>query len=567
MPLIATDECLGCLFIGGRESSLALEAADLVFLRALASQLAVALDRARLAELEKRRQETERRKLRAELNELRQALQQAKLVYRSQEMDNLLATARRVAPTDATILITGESGTGKELLARTIHEVSPRGDQVMAVVDCGAIPSTLIESELFGHERGAYTGAQQRRHGRIAEANRGTVMLDEIAELPLDTQSKLLRFVQEKQFTPLGGTRPRRVDVRIIAATNRELAEEVRAGRFREDLYYRLNVVRLEIPPLRDRPDDILHLARHFLETYSVQYQKSIRSLTPAAEDQLLRYDWPGNVRELQNRMMQAVILCESSRLGPEELGLPRSAGAGDVLPATATVARPAASAPAAATEESPIRPQPSTPMEQFEELRRTLGRQIEATGKSPGRLNFPLGRWLGDDLILEAAAAGGGVARRGAAIVGIPETTFRRRLQKASEQNEAGLATRSGTWDEVRQLLAEMVRRDDLGDEPLLAREMSAGRDRQPLPGRREDGLGAVGRHASHFQAARRGAECGKKRLCRRLKSGAVARPGNHRRIFEPAAGPTLEIEHKRIVFNSLRTGSRNVGKRLRLA
>ena len=471
VPLVATEECLGCLFIEGRESALVLEAADVIFLRALASQLAVALDRARLAELERKRQETERRKLRAELNELRQALQQAKLVYRSQEMDGLLTTARRVAPTDATILITGESGTGKELLARTIHEVSPRSDQPMVVVDCGAIPSTLIESELFGHERGAYTGAQQRRHGRIAEANRGTVMLDEIGELPLETQSKLLRFVQEKQFTTLGGARPRRVDVRIIAATNRDLATEVRAGRFREDLYYRLNVVRLEIPPLRDRPDDILHLARHFLETYSVQYQKSIRSLTPAAEDQLLRYDWPGNVRELQNRMMQAVILCESNRLGPEELSLPRTtyAGPAPTMP-PATTMPPAAPRPVA-PEELPIRPQPSTPMEQFEELRRTLGRQIEATGKSPGRLNFPLGRWLGDDLILEAAEAGGGVARRGAAIVGIPETTFRRRLQKASEQNEAGLATRSGTWDEVRQLLSVMVRRDDLGDEPLLAR------------------------------------------------------------------------------------------------
>jgi diguanylate cyclase (GGDEF)-like protein len=467
VPLIATDECLGCLFIEGRESALVLEASDIVFLRALASQLAVALDRARLAELEKRRQETERRKLRAELNELRQALQQAKLVYRSQEMDSLLATARRVAPTDATILITGESGTGKELLARTIHEVSPRSDQTMVVVDCGAIPSTLIESELFGHERGAYTGAQQRRHGRIAEANRGTVMLDEIGELPLETQSKLLRFVQEKQFTTLGGSRTRRVDVRIIAATNRDLATEVRAGRFREDLYYRLNVVRLEIPPLRDRPDDILHLARHFLETYSVQYQKSIRSLTAAAEEQLLRYDWPGNVRELQNRMMQAVILCETSRLGPDELSLPQTTS-----PRATPAPRPAAAAPSPpAAEESTIRPQPSTPMEQFEELRRTLGRQIEATGKSPGRLNFPLGRWLGDDLILEAAEAGNGIARRGAAIVGIPETTFRRRLQKASEQNEAGLATRSGTWDEVRQILAEMVRRDDLGAEPLLAR------------------------------------------------------------------------------------------------
>ncbi len=470
VPLIATDECLGCLFIESRPSSLALEAADVIFLRALASQLAVALDRARLAELEQGRQETERRKLRAELNELRQALQQAKLVYRSQEMDSLLTTARRVAPTDATILITGESGTGKELLARTIHEVSPRSDQAMVIVDCGAIPSTLIESELFGHERGAYTGAQQRRHGRIAEANRGTVMLDEIAELPLETQSKLLRFVQEKQFTSLGGSRPRRVDVRIIAATNRDLATEVRAGRFREDLYYRLNVVRLEMPPLRDRPDDILHLARHFLETYSVQYQKSIRSLTPAAEEQLLRYAWPGNVRELQNRMMQAVILCETSRLGPDELSLPQSMSPAAAPPPSATP-MPVGARPTVMDEESPIRPQPSTPLEQFEDLRRTLGRQIEATGKSPGRLNFPLGRWLGEDLILEAAEAGGGIARRGAAIVGIPETTFRRRLQKASEQNEAGLATRSGTWDEVRQLLATIVRRDDLGAEPLLAR------------------------------------------------------------------------------------------------
>ena len=469
VPLIATDESLGCLYVEGREGSLALEAADVIFLRALASQVAVALDRARLAELERRRQETERRKLRAELNELRQALQQAKLVYRSQEMDSLLVTARRVAPTDATILITGESGTGKELLARTIHELSPRNDQPMVVVDCGAIPSTLIESELFGHERGAYTGAQQRRHGRIAEANRGTVLLDEIAELPLETQSKLLRFVQEKQFTTLGGSRQRRVDVRIIAATNRDLGTEVRAGRFREDLYYRLNVVRLEMPPLRDRPDDILHLARHFLETFSVQYQKSIRSLTPAAEDLLLRYAWPGNVRELQNRMMQAVILCETERLGPEELSLPGVAAPQAALPGgvESAPARPAA----ALAEDQPLRPQPKTLREQFEELRRALGRQIEATGKTPGRLNFPLGRWLGDDLILEAAEAGGGVARRGAAIAGIPETTFRRRLQKASEQNEAGLATRSGTWDEIRQLLATLVRRTDLEGGPLLAR------------------------------------------------------------------------------------------------
>ena len=156
----------------------------------------------------------------------------------------------------------------------------------------------MIESELFGYERGAFTGAQQRRSGRLAEAVDGTVLLDEIGELPLEVQSKLLRFVQEKQFTRVGGTRIENVDVRIIAATNRDLAAEVASGRFREDLYYRLNVVRLDVPPLSARPDDILHLARHFLETYIVQYQKNLR-LTPEADEALLQHSWPGNVREL----------------------------------------------------------------------------------------------------------------------------------------------------------------------------------------------------------------------------------------------------------------------------
>ncbi len=201
-----------------------------------------------------------------------------------------------------------------------------------------------------------------------------------------------------------------------------------------------------------------------------MQYQKSIRSLTPEAEERLLSYAWPGNVRELQNRMMQAVILCESDRLGLEEMGLPEPTET-VVAAAAASRSEPAAASAGGSAASAPARPVAATVDDQLEELRRALGRQIEATGKGPGRLNFPLGRWLGDDLIVEAAEAGDGVARRGAAIVGIPETTFRRRLQKASEQNEAGLATRSGTWDEVRQILAALVRRDDLGDEPLLAR------------------------------------------------------------------------------------------------
>ena len=329
VPLIAGNDCLGCLYLDGRPDTLSFDASDLVFFRALGSQVATAMDRTRLAEIESRRQEQEKRMLRAELKELRQALQQAKLVYRSPQMEALVATAHRVASTDATVLITGASGTGKELLARTVHELSPRRGQPFVIVDCGAIPTTLIESELFGSEKGAYTGAQARRAGRLAEANYGTVLLDEIGELPLEVQSKLLRFVQEKQLTRVGGTRQQKVDVRILAATNRNLKSEVAAGLFREDLYYRLNVIHLAVPPLRDRPEDILHLANHFLETFSVQYQKNVRRITPAAASALTRHNWPGNVRELQNRIMQAVILCEGSQLGPDELGLTSLPGGG----------------------------------------------------------------------------------------------------------------------------------------------------------------------------------------------------------------------------------------------
>ncbi|MGB6367058.1 MAG: sigma 54-interacting transcriptional regulator, partial [Thermoanaerobaculia bacterium] len=478
IPLIARDDRLGCLYMGGRIATLNFESSDLVFLKALASQLAVALDRARLAELEASRREQEQRQLRAELNDLRQALQQAKLVYRSAEMDALVTTARRVAPTDATVLITGGSGTGKELLARTIHQLSPRKGRPMVVVDCGAISTSLIESELFGHERGAYTGAHQRRAGRLAEAHTGTVLLDEIGELPLEVQSKLLRFVQEKQFTTVGGTRPRKVDVRILAASNRDLGAEVAAGRFREDLYYRLNVVRLRVPPLHERPDDILHLARHFLELFSVQYHKNIRQLTPEAEELLLRHSWPGNVRELQNRLMQAVILCEKEELGPTELtlqadgqGMPTlGAGEGPGGELTAAPGGFGAVPPPAVGAASPP---PQLPKLSFEELmarlRSSLRRQIEAAVGGPDRLVAPLGTWLSEDLILEADTAANGVARRGSAIVGIPETTFRRRLRRAGSQVKAGLAPRMGTWSEVRPILTDLVRCPDVDGRDLL--------------------------------------------------------------------------------------------------
>ena len=457
VPLTVGNDCLGCLMIDGQRGSMTLDSSDLIFLKALSAQLAVAMDRARLADLERRRKEKEHRALRAELSDLRQALQQVKLVYRSSEMESVVGTARRVAPTDATVLITGASGTGKELLAHTIHQLSPRRGASLVVVDCGAIAATLIESELFGHEKGAYTGAQQSRAGRLMQANGGTVLLDEIGELPLEVQTKLLRFVQEKQFTTVGGTKARRVDVRIIAATNRDLATEVQAGRFREDLFHRLNVLHLRIPPLRERPDDILHLARHFLELYAVQYQRQARGLSPAAEEAMLAHAWPGNVRELQNRLLQSVILSDNEELEPEELGLTGE-------PLDSEEVSPLTQQFEAAAESSTVETQAPAGVEEkrvdpWAELRESLHRQIDLAAESDPPLGLPLGRWLADDLILEAGAAAGQVARRGCQFVGLPESTFRRRLKKASQQIQSGLAPRSGSWNEVQAVLAELVR------------------------------------------------------------------------------------------------------------
>ncbi len=457
VPLIAGSDCLGCLMIDGQIPSMTLDSSDLIFLKALSAQLAVAMDRARLADLERRRKEKEHRELRAELSELRQALQQVKLVYRSSEMEGLVGTARRVAPTDATVLITGASGTGKELLARTVHQLSPRRSADLVIVDCGAIATSLIESELFGHEKGAFTGAQQSRAGRLMQANGGTVLLDEIGELPLEVQSKLLRFVQEKQFTTVGGSKTRRVDVRIIAATNRDLADEVKTGRFREDLYHRLNVLHLRIPPLRERPDDILHLARHFLELYAVQYQRQARGLSRAAEAAMLAHSWPGNVRELQNRLLQSVILSDNDELEPEELGLTgETVDSGGLQP---QAVEPGVPSETAAPGTQALKEGEEHPRDPLMELRAALQRQIALAAESDPPLGLPLGRWLADDLILEAGAAADQVARRGCLFVGLPESTFRRRLKKSSQQIQSGLAPRSGSWNEVQRVLTDLVR------------------------------------------------------------------------------------------------------------
>ncbi len=234
-----------------------------------------------------------------------------------QEIFQLLELA---APTDATILLLGETGTGKELIARAIHHNSPRREGPFVVVNCAAIPETLLESDLFGHERGAFTGAAQRKSGRFAAAHSGTIFLDEIGELPMAIQAKILRVIQFKEFEPLGSHLTQKADVRIIAATNRSLMDEVREGRFREDLFYRLNVVSLTLPPLRQRPTDIPLLAQHFLVYYSRKNHRTIQGLEPPVLARLQAYSWPGNIRELENVMERAVIFCTEPVLRVEHL-------------------------------------------------------------------------------------------------------------------------------------------------------------------------------------------------------------------------------------------------------
>jgi len=245
----------------------------------------------------------------------------------SQPFRALLDRIRLVAGTSATVLITGETGTGKELVARAIHNLSPRKDRPLVKVNCAAISAGLVESELFGHVKGAFTGATEKRAGRFEHAHGGTLFLDEISELPLESQSKLLRVLQEQEFEPVGSNRTVKVDVRILAATNRNLAEAVREGRFRMDLYYRLLVIPVEVPPLRERREDIPALATHFVKVLSRQFGRRVHRISEATMRQLMAYDWPGNVRELENLLARAVVLSLGEVLdAPLELGAAHNA-------------------------------------------------------------------------------------------------------------------------------------------------------------------------------------------------------------------------------------------------
>src|SRR5947199_2564096 len=257
-----------------------------------------------------------------------------RIVGESDAIKRAVAETQRVATTDTTVLLLGESGTGKELFARAVHHLSPRREKTFVAINCAAIPETLIENELFGHERGAFTGAGERRLGKMDMAHRGSLFLDEIGELPLGIQAKLLRVLEEKRFERVGGTQSIDVDVRIVVATNRDLQKLAEEKLFREDLYFRISAVPMTIPPLRDRGNDVLLLANHFLEKFSREFGKPGLELSAEARDRLLHYGWRGNVRELQNTLERAVILADGLCIRPEELQLAASKPDVESLPA-----------------------------------------------------------------------------------------------------------------------------------------------------------------------------------------------------------------------------------------
>ena len=259
-----------------------------------------------------------------EVEQLRQELEErhriGELVSRSPAMNPLFEMLPAVAESGGTILITGESGTGKEVLARTMHHISPRKEEPFVTVNCGALPDNLLESELFGYKAGAFTGAVKDKPGRFHLARGGTVFLDEIGELSPAMQVKLLRVLQDKTFEPLGSTKTEKSDARVIAATNRDLEEEVKAGRFREDLFYRINVIRLHLPPLRERREDIPLLTEHFIRLFNSRRDHPVEGVAPQVYQMFFAYDWPGNIRELENVMERAFILCRGSMITPDLL-------------------------------------------------------------------------------------------------------------------------------------------------------------------------------------------------------------------------------------------------------
>jgi Nif-specific regulatory protein len=309
-PLTMGEKTLGVIYLDAVTPGRKFDQDHLELLRAVASMTASALENLRRFN----QLESENQRLKAEISGSHDMVGQAP------KMRETYAFISKAAPTDATVLIRGESGTGKELAARALHNHSPRAEKPFVAINCAALTETLLESELFGYEKGAFTGANTQKKGKVEVAQGGTLFLDEIGEMAMNLQAKLLRVLQEREFERVGGTKPIKADIRVVAATNRALEDAIKEGRFREDLFYRLNVITLKLPPLRERREDIKLLANHFAAKYAQRCKRTIKGITPDALNCLLNYDWPGNVREFENTIERAVVLGSTDMLGVEDL-------------------------------------------------------------------------------------------------------------------------------------------------------------------------------------------------------------------------------------------------------
>jgi Nif-specific regulatory protein len=329
VPLWRDDAILGVLQLDNRDRPALFDTLDLEVLGILTTNATLALDNARLIQRLIRAE----RQLKHENQYLKNQTQQSatEIVGQSSALQSLMGQVKKVAATRVTVLIQGETGTGKELIAAALHAHSGRSQKLFVAQNCAAVPKDLLESELFGHRRGAFTGATEDKRGLFELADGGTLFLDEVSELPLALQAKLLRALQEREIRPLGATREKRVDVRVVAACNRNLEAEVRAGNFREDLFYRLNVFPLSVPPLRERRPDIALIAKHFLKRYALEYGSSVLGFSQETLDRLTRYDWPGNVRELENEVQRLVIQADPETYISVELLSDRVRGSGTV--------------------------------------------------------------------------------------------------------------------------------------------------------------------------------------------------------------------------------------------
>ena len=314
VPLIYRNDMLGVIYLGNDSITDLFDDRDLSVLQVYSAQAAMIVHHALLLN-----------QLRVDNRNLRSQLRQAsqgEIIGTSPKMKAVFRVLRRVAPTDLSVLVLGETGTGKELVARELHNVSPRSKGPFIAINCGAIPENLLESELFGHRKGAFTGAVADKIGRTEAANGGTLFLDEIGEMPMNLQVKLLRVLQERCIERVGDLTPRPIDIRVVAATNRTLEEMIRSGAFREDLFYRLNEIAVQLPPLRDRGDDIAVLAKFFVNKYRQQYGTKASGFTNQSLKAMKNYEWPGNVRELENRIKKALIMSDRALLNPDDLGL-----------------------------------------------------------------------------------------------------------------------------------------------------------------------------------------------------------------------------------------------------